>query len=113
MLDFLKEFSKDGHDAIFFLPGEKKDDLHIEGATYKNTGEKIGGNSMGDEYHVILFKEHEDGKLYDVDKFEAIFADPYEYISNLITQNWFGILAKRTSTSDAFVQKTFDKLMKI
>ena len=68
---------------------------------------------MGDEYHVILFKEQEDGELYDVDKFEAIFADPYEYISNLITQNWFGILAKHTTTSDAFVQKTFDKLMKI
>ena len=55
MLDFLKEFSKDGHDAIFFLPGDKEDDLHIEGATYKNPGDKIGGNSMGDEYHVILF----------------------------------------------------------
>jgi len=113
MLDFLKEFSKDGHDAIFFLPGDKEDDLHIEGATYKNPGDKIGGNSMGDEYHVILFKEQEDGKLYDVDKFEAIFADPYEYISNLIPQNWFGIFAKRTTTSDAFIQKTFDKLMKI
>lgn len=113
MLDFLKEFSKDEHDAIFFLPGDKKDDLHIEGAVYKNPGEKIGGNSMGDEYHVILFKERDDGKLYDVDKFEAVFADPYEYISNLIPQQWFGILAKRTTTSEAFVKKTFDKLMEI
>lgn len=113
MLDFLKEFSKDEHDAIFFLPGDKKDDLHIEGAVYKNPGKKIGGNSMGDEYHVILFKERDDGKLYDVDKFEAVFADPYEYISNLIPQQWFGILAKRTTTSEAFVKKTFDKLMEI
>jgi Neuraminidase (sialidase) len=75
MLDFLKEFSKDGYDAIFVLPGDTKDDLHIEGATYKEPGEKVGGNAIGDEYHVILFKEQEDGELYNVDKFEAIFAD--------------------------------------
>jgi hypothetical protein len=112
MLDFLKEFSKDGYDAIFVLPGDTKDDLHIEDATYKEPGEKVGGNAIGDEYHVILFKEQEDGELYNVDKFEAIFADPCEYISNLIPQNWFGIFAKRTTTSDAFIQKTFDKLMK-
>ena len=112
MLNFLKEFSKDGYDAIFVLPGDTKDDLHIKGATYKEPGEKVGGNAIGDEYHVILFKEQEDGELYNVDKFEAIFADPCEYISNLIPQNWFGIFAKRTTTSEAFIQKTFDKLIK-
>ena len=110
MLNFLKEFNKDEHDAIFFLPGPKKDSVQIEGSTYKNPGEKIGGSAMGDSYHVILFKEADDGELVDIDQFEAIFIDPFEYMSELIPQNWFGIMAKRTNTSNNFIQNTFAKL---
>jgi hypothetical protein len=111
MLDFLKDFNKDEHDAIFFLPGEQKDSVQIEAATYKNPGEKLGGSTMGDSYHVILFKEAKDGELVDVDQFEAIFTDPFEYISELIPKQWYGIMAKRTTTSNNFIQNTFAKLM--
>ena len=111
MLDFLKEFSKENHDAIFFLPGDKKDQVTIEGVSYKNPGDAVGGSAMGGTYHVILFKECvKTEELDDVDKFEAIFIDPFEYISGLIPQNWFGIVAKKTTTSESFIQKTFDKL---
>ena len=110
MLDFLKGFNKDEHDAIFFIPGPKKDSIQIEGATYKEPGEKVGGSAMGDSYHVILFKEADDGELVDIDQFEAIFVDPLEYMSELIPQNWFGIMAKRTTTSNNFIQNTFAKL---
>lgn len=112
MLEFLKEYSKEEHDAIFFLPGDKEDQITIEGATYRDPGEKVGGSVMGDSYHVILFKESpETEELYDVDRFDAIFSDPLEYISGLIPQNWFGVIAKRTTTSEDFIQKIFDKMI--
>ena len=114
MLDFLKEFSNDKPDAIFFLPGDKEDQIQIEGATYKDPGENIGGSSMGHAYHVILFKEDsETEKLYDVDRFDAIFVDPFEYISGLIPQHWYGVIARKTTTSNNFIQKTFDKLQEV
>jgi hypothetical protein len=114
MLEFLKEFSKENHDAIFFLPGDEEDQITIEGATYKESGNKIGGSEMGDSYHVILFKESsETEELYDVDRFEAIFSDPFEYISVLIPQNWYGVIAKQTTTSHTFINKIFDKLQQV
>jgi len=36
--------------------------------------------------------------------------DPYEYISNLLPQEWFGMVVRKTTTSGAFVQRIFDKL---
>ena len=117
MLDYLKKLKDDPEgpfDAIFFLPGEKEDEVHIEASMFKNPGEKLGGSPMGDSYQVVLFKDDTNNdKLYDVDRFEAIFCDPYEYISNLIPQNWFGIFVKKTTTSEAFLQRIFDKLQKV
>ena len=114
MLDFLKEFSKENHDAIFFLPGDKEDQVQIEAATYKDPGEDVGGSQMGNAYHVILFKEDtKTDTLYNVDRFDAIFVDPFEYISGLIPQNWYGVIARKTTTSNTFIQKTFDKLKEV
>ena len=113
MLEFLKVLKEDDHDAYFFLPGPKKDSIHLEGATYKDAGESVGGNDIGESYHVILFKEDDDGELVDIDMFDAIFADPLEYMSGLIPSGIFGIMARKTTTSNNFIQKTFDKLQKI
>jgi len=115
MLDFLKELKTEkGHDIIFFLPGPKQDSYHIEGGSYKTPGEKVGGNSIGDEYHIILFKNKDENDdeivVYNIDKFEAVLSEPLEYISNLIKDEWYGIVAKRTTTSNNFIQRTFDKL---
>ena len=111
MLDCFKEFKEDNPDAIFFLPGDKVDTLHIEGATYKDAGEKLGGSLLGDSYHIILFKEDDtQDKIYDIDRFDAILVEPFEYISGLIPANWYGIVAKRTTTSTNFINNVFDKL---
>lgn len=69
----------------------------------------MGGNELGKEYHVILFKENVDG-IYNVDQFDAIFTEPLEYMSTLIPDNWYGVLAKKTTTSESFMKKVFDKL---
>ena len=113
MLDYLKVLKNDEHDALFFLPGPKKDTIHLEGATYKDAGEDVGGNELGKAYHVILFKENAEGELVDVDMFDAIFVDPLEYMSGLIPSGIFGIMARKTTTSNNFIQKTFDKLKKV
>ena len=114
MLDYLKKLKDDPEgpfDAIFFLPGDKEGHVHIEASSLKEFGEPLGGSSMGHTYEVVLFKDDaENDKLYNVDRFEAIFCDPYEYISNLIPQDWFGIVVRKTTTSCEFVQKIFDKM---
>ena len=112
MLDYLKVLQDKEHDAYFFLPGPKEDTIHLEGATYKDAGENIGGSNMGNAYHVILFKEDTDGELVDIDMFDAIFMDPLEYMSGLLPSGIFGIMARKTTTSNNFIQKTFDKLIK-
>ena len=112
MLDYLKVLKDEEHDAYFFLPGPKDDTIHLEGASYKDAGENVGHSEMGNAYHVILFKEDADGELVDIDMFDAIFMDPLEYMSGLIPSGIFGIMARKTTTSNSFIQKMFDKLIK-
>jgi hypothetical protein len=114
MLGFLKELKNDDADAIFFLPGDNEDQIHIECAMYKEFGEKVGGSYLGDSYEIILFKEDaKEDKIYNVDRFEAVLSDPLEYMSGLIPQQWYGMVCKKTTTSDRFVQKLFDKLQEV
>lgn len=113
MLDYLKVLKDDEHDAYFFLPGPTKDSVHLEGAHYRDAGETLGGSDIGKSYHVILFKEDSDGQLVDIDMFEAVFSDPLEYMSNLLPSGIFGIMARKTTTSNTFIQKTFDKLRQV
>ena len=110
MLDFPKPDENEPFDAFFFLPGEDKNTVHLEGAVYKERGEKVGGSYMGDSYHVILFKESDDGELVDIDRFNAVFIDPVIYMSNLIEIGWFGIVTRMTTTSEKFINSTFAKL---
>ena len=112
MIEFPQDLKDEPFDAFFFLPGEDKNTVHLEGAVYKNPGEKTGGSTMGDGYHIILFKEAEDGELVNVEQFTAVLIDPVTYITRMIEIEWFGILARMTTTSEAFIKSTFDKLIK-
>jgi len=113
MIEFPQDLKNDPFDAFFFLPGEEKDTVHLEGAAYKNPGEKVGGSSMGNGYHIILFREDEEGELVDVEQFNAVLIDPITYITRMIDIEWYGILARMTTTSEAFIKSTFDKLTKV
>ena len=112
MIEIPKQLREEPFDAFFFLPGEKEDTIHLEAVTYKNPGEKIGGSTLGDGYHVILFREAEDGNLVDIEQFNAVFIDPTSYMTRMLGINWFGIMAKMTTTSESFIKNTFDKLTK-
>jgi hypothetical protein len=112
MIEFPQALKDEPFDAFFFLPGDEKDTVHLEGAAYKNPGEKVGGSSMGNGYHIILFREDEEGELVDVEQFNAVLIDPITYITRMIDIDWFGIIARMTTTSESFIQNTFDKLIK-
>lgn len=101
----IKEF-----DAIFFVPHEEDDSLtNINVASYKKKGDKFGGTELGDFYDIILFRMNEDDDLVDLEKFEAILVDPRVYVSRMVKEDWYGLVAKKTTTSEEFVNNTFDK----
>ena len=113
MIEIPKDLKNEPFDAFFFLPGEQEDSIHLESAMYKEPGEKIGGSMMGDSYHIILFREAEDGELVDVEQFNAVLIDPATYIARMLSIDWFGIVARMTTTSEKFMKKTFDKLQEV
>jgi hypothetical protein len=117
MLEYLKELKNDPDgpfDIIYFLPGEEENNLHLEGRVFKDPGEKVGGSELGDCYTIILFKEDvENDGFYELDTFDAILADPYEYMSGLIPQDWYGVFTKKTTKSEEYVKSMLDKLATI
>jgi hypothetical protein len=117
MLDYLKNLKDDPNgpfDVIYFLPGEQDGQLHLEGRMFTDPGTKVGGNAMGDCYTVVLFKEDiENDTFCDFDQFDAILTDPYEYMSGLIPEDWYGIFTKKTTNSDDFIQNLLAKLKEI
>lgn len=113
MEEFLRNLGKENYDSFFFLPGEKLGDVRIEGNVYKDPGENLDNSDYGDCYHLILFKEGEDGNVINLDRFEAILTAPTEYMSMLIPQEWFGLICKKTTTSEEFVEKAFAEFSKM
>jgi hypothetical protein len=107
MLDLLKQI--DSFDTAFFTPHENQNNVKLEFTDYKNKGEKIGGSAMGDLYDIVLFRLSEDIEVIDLDRFEAILSEPKTYIFHMIKENWYGMVAKKTTTSHIITDKVFDK----
>ena len=112
MLEYLKDFEKANPDAFYFLPG-KDNKIVMESLTYKEFGDKVGGSELGDEYHIILFREDKEGNMTSLEMFDAVLIAPYEYLSRMLPEGWLGLIAKKTTTSYDFVKKSFDKLSEI
>lgn len=113
MIEIPKELKSEPFDTFFFLPGEEDNSIHLESAMYKEPGEKVGGSVMGDSYHIIIFREAEDGELVDVEQFNAVLIDPATYITRMLSIDWFGIIARMTTTSEKFINSTFAKLTEL
>ena len=110
MLSGMQDF-KD-FDTIFFMPLEDNN-VHIQSNVYKDKGTPVGGSSMGDMWHIILFQEDEENDeelvVKNFDTFEAIFSDPREYISDMIGCGWYGIVSRKTTTSESFYKDALAK----
>lgn len=92
-----------------FFEGSTPNSIKIEGNQYVDRGESLGGNNLGHSYHIFLCKGHPTEDRYEqFDNFEAILADPLEYISGLIPDGWCGIIARKTTTSETFMNRTLD-----
>jgi len=113
MLGFLEGLKNEKFDMIQFMSGDNQDMVEIVTNVYNDTHAPTEETTLGKKYHIILFKEDEDGKFINQDKFEAILLDPLEYISELIPQNWYGIIAKKTNKSEKFINNIFDKMMEV
>jgi len=108
-------------DGFYILPGDE-DGLKLSYFDFKDDfdkGKKIGGNEMGDMYHVIFMKAGDDSLPMLDDHFEAIFAHPETYVKNLLGADIFGCFIKKTENSwkwvDDYLTRTLARvtMMKI
>jgi hypothetical protein len=95
-------------DGIYFLPHE--DEEGNEGLKFQlfelkdeDRGTPENGSQMGDAYHLIFFKEGEDGYPELEDNFEAILVDPWTYAQNLVGAKVYGCILRRTDKSPNWV----------
>jgi len=108
MLEALREVVD--YDTIFFVPHPEEDGLvKLEVAKYKDAGEKINGSQEGDAFDIIIFRLDEEEEITDLDRFEGILIEPREYISRMIKSDWYGVVARKTTTSDKMVDDVFAK----
>jgi hypothetical protein len=107
MLDIFKKTGE--YDTIFFVPAEDETQVKIEVAKYKEMGDKIGGSELGDLYEIILFRMDEEFNVIDLDKFEGILIEPREYVTRMIKDDWYGMVTKKTTTSDKLTTDVFAK----
>jgi len=107
MLELLQPLKKQNIDFFTFLAGDEEGQINIMGSEYANPGEKLGGNSLGDLYHIVLFRDSKENcdEYDEVDSFEAILACPLEYASGLIPGGFYGIIARKTTTSDKLMNR--------
>jgi hypothetical protein len=97
-------------DGFWFLPCEEEG-LNLSFFTFKDEyggGTPIGGNQMGDNYHLAFFKENEEGLPEFDDAFEAILGDPESYIKNLVGAGLYGCVVRKTTKTG----KWFDDYLK-
>ena len=89
-------------DGFYFLPGEEDNQLkfaYFKVGENHPTGDKVNTTQIGDMYHVAFFKENENGLPEFDGEFEAIFADPTIYITNLIGCSLYGCIFRKTENS--------------
>jgi hypothetical protein len=97
-------------DGFWFLPCDEEG-LNLSFFTFKDEyggGTPIGGNQIGDNYHLAFFKENEEGLPEFDDAFEAILGDPESYIKNLVGAGLYGCVVRKTTKTG----KWFDDYLK-
>lgn len=108
--EMVKELNSVKFDGIMFVPHPDKENAHhVETFQYIDSGDKLGGSEMGDEYEIITFKEDGDGPKHR-DRFSAILIDPSEYVIRMIDCDFFGVVGKKTTTSAKFFDDIYQKL---
>ena len=104
MIDALIKIKEKKCDAFSFLPGDhtNKNRITIQGISYIEPGETLEGSPIGDIYDILLFEEGANG-YHNYDEFEAILTCPYTYGDGIYKNDFYGLIAKKTTTSKEVV----------
>lgn len=106
----IKKIFDSGVDGICFIPLNARGDLQINGFAY-NRKYKTKTSSLGDFYHIVLYRANRFGEVVDKDNFTAVLLDPRVYVANLIRSNFYGVVVKQTSGSKKFISELYKKLL--
>lgn len=93
---------------------DEDDMLDISAFTYKGDNTPVETHpDLGLKYHIITYRESEDGMIVEPDMFEAVIGNPYHYVANLLTCGFFGTICKKTIGSAQIVNDMFNDLVRI
>ena len=97
-------------DAICFFPSsENLEQTVVHGLTYVEAGDSIGASTLGNSYDIVTFRESDDG-FYDKEHYQAILVCPYTYSEKVLSDGFYGIVAKRTTTSEDVLNLFMNKI---
>lgn len=100
-------------DGISFLPSSVKEgELQINGFVYSRKYKEVK-TELGNYYHILLYKANEFGEISHRDNFTAILTDPRVYVTNLIQNDFYGVVTKKTTGSKKFVNEIYKKMRTI
>jgi hypothetical protein len=102
------------YDGFYFLPLEDDDEgLKFSFFELKESdqGTPVEGNSIGDVYHIVMFKSGEDGLPVFNDFFEAILGDPAKYVENLIGTEIYGCVLRKTDKSGQWIEDYLTRVL--
>jgi hypothetical protein len=95
------------YDGFYFQP-VANDDVEISYFKFnedKDRGDKIEGSSLGDLYHIVIWKYSDSSVPFIDDRYEAILIDPITYVNNLLnsTEPMYGVILRKTTESFRFI----------
>lgn len=100
----VKEF-----DGFYFLPGDEEG--QVKYSFFKmndgNAGNPVETTLVGDKFHIAFFQEDDEGNPIFDEEFEAIFADPYVYVSGL--NDLYGCVLRKTDKSHVWWKEYIEK----
>lgn len=105
------------YDGFYFLPIEDEDKEGISFHFFNLKDEYSGGkpvenSTMGDKFHIAMFKRGEDGSPEFDDAFEAIFSDPVVYVNGLLGAEIYGCICRKTTKSEEWFEKYLTRTTK-
>jgi hypothetical protein len=88
-------------DGFMFIPGEEENTQEYRFITLTEDFGELEGNNM---YHVVYFKQDEEGKFLFDGTVDAVFGDPILYAKNLCGTNVAATFVKKRKYSGKWVE---------
>jgi hypothetical protein len=97
------------YDGFYFTPGDEEGEMKYSFFKMNDghAGNPIESTVIGDKFHIAFFQEDEEGNPVFDEDFEAIFSDPYVYVSEL--RDLYGCVLRKTDKSHVWWQEYLEK----